>query len=91
MATVSFEELKTRFTYHRPQGTQPERYQHLRDAAHTLAQIIVTITPDSREQSLALTHLEEVCFWANAAIARRENRLPEGVPNEGQRPDSGTR
>jgi hypothetical protein len=30
------------------------------------------MTPVSREQSLALTHLEEVVMFANAAIARNE-------------------
>jgi hypothetical protein len=29
-------------------------------------------TPESREQSLALTNLEQAVMWANAAIARRE-------------------
>jgi len=32
----------------------------------------VANTPESREQSLAITALEEAVMWANAAIARRE-------------------
>lgn len=28
--------------------------------------------PVSRERSLAMTKLEEACFWANASIARNE-------------------
>jgi hypothetical protein len=69
---ITPEELETRFTYHPPKGNQPERYQQLRDAAGTMAGFIVAMTPESREQSLALTALEEAAFWANAAIARRE-------------------
>jgi hypothetical protein len=35
-----------------------------------LAQKLVKTTPISREQSLALTKLEEACFYANAAVVR---------------------
>ncbi len=66
------EDLENRFTYHTPKGGQPARYTKLRDAAKDLAYLITAETPVSREQSLALTHLEEVVFWANAAIARHE-------------------
>jgi len=65
-------EIDKRFTYHAPKGDQAARYQELRDAAKTLAELIVSKTPASREQSLALTSLEETCFWANASIARNE-------------------
>lgn len=65
-------ELETRFTYHPPTGTQPERYEAIRREARDFAAFIVARTPDSREQSLALTALEEAVMWANAAIARRE-------------------
>lgn len=65
-------ELEIRFTYHPPQGTQPERYIHIRNAAKALAKLIADSTPESREQSLAITALEEAVMWANAAIARRE-------------------
>jgi len=37
-----------------------------------LAIDIIQNTPPSREQSLAITHLEEAIFYANAAIARNE-------------------
>lgn len=66
-------EIDTRFTYHRPKGTQPERYEMLRDVAKRFAVNIMEMCPDSRERSLALTALEETCFWANASIARRED------------------
>jgi len=66
------EELLLRFTYHAPHGTQIARYNDLRQAALTFAGLIDALTPVSREQSLALTALEEAVMWANAAIARRE-------------------
>lgn len=71
-------DLERRFTYH-PVKTgntmdtdQPTRYSHLRRMGRELARNIVGNTPASREQSLALTKLEEAIFWANAAIARNE-------------------
>lgn len=66
------EEIDIRFTYHPPKGDQLERYVRLRDTAKELAILIADLTPQSREQSLALTHLEQAIMWANAGIARRE-------------------
>lgn len=65
-------ELERRFTYHAPKEDQPARYTGIRNRARELAELIVQYTPSSREQSLALTKLEEAVMWANAAIARNE-------------------
>lgn len=51
---------------------QQERYVDLRDQARSLAERICLFTPPSREQSIALTKLEECVMWANASIARNE-------------------
>jgi hypothetical protein len=64
-------ELERRFTYHAPTDEQRVTYQRLRDQCLELATLISELTPSSREQSLALTHLEQANFYANAAIARR--------------------
>jgi hypothetical protein len=64
--------LRHRFTYHAPKGDQTERYEIIRKQASELAVKIAHLTPKSREQSLAFTHLEEAVMWANAAIARNE-------------------
>lgn len=63
-------ELTKRFVYHAPHGTQPEKYSTIRSNAYDLAYILMELCPESRELSLAITKLEEVVFWANAAIAR---------------------
>jgi hypothetical protein len=60
------------FTYHAPLPGQPERYTQLREKAKELALLIVDLTPSSREQSVALTLLEQASMMANAAIARNE-------------------
>ncbi len=63
------------FVYHPPTGNQPERYQKIRDKAKELAILINSNCPESREKSLAYTKIEESMFWANAAIARNENKI----------------
>lgn len=69
---VPSDELRNRFTYHAPHGDQAERYGEIRAKALEYAELICKLTPASREQSLALTKLDEAVFFANAAIARRE-------------------
>lgn len=64
--------MEKRFTYHAPKPGQPERYTSIRAKAKELAELIEAETPTSREQSLAITNLEQTVFWANAAIARNE-------------------
>lgn len=63
-------ELANRFTYHAPTEGQPEQYELIRKIALSYATVINEMVPDSREKSTAITHLEEVVFWANAGIAR---------------------
>jgi hypothetical protein len=65
-------DLRNRFTYHSPKEDQLPRYAKLRNMACALAIEIAERTPTSREQSLALTKLEEAVMFANAAIARNE-------------------
>jgi len=60
------------FTYHKPKDDQPARYEKIRADAKLLAKTIEAMTPQSREQSLALTNLQQSVMWANAAIAINE-------------------
>ena len=64
--------IENDFTYHAPKEGQQERYVALREKAKEFALLIVELTPASREQSLALTNLEQASMFANAAIARNE-------------------
>jgi hypothetical protein len=64
--------IMNNFTYHAPKNDQQERYRLIRDTAKAFALLIVTNSPPSREQSVALTNLEQVVFNVNAAIARNE-------------------
>jgi len=65
-------DLANRFTYHAPKDGQAERYQQIRGFAHDFARLLNDECPESREKSLAVTHLEDAVMWANAAIARHE-------------------
>ena len=65
-------DLNNIFTYHKPFGNQPERYQRLRDKAKELGQMIQNDCPDSRERAVALTNLQQTIMWAYAAIAINE-------------------
>lgn len=58
------------FTYHAPKEGQPAKYQAIREKAKELAYLVDGLVPESREQSLAITKLEECVMWANAGIAR---------------------
>ena len=70
--TDLYKRINNDFTYHPPKNDQVDRYEQLRNKAAELAHLIVTLTPISREQSLALTFVEQASMMANAAIARNE-------------------
>ena len=50
------------------------RYNEIRGLAAAFAVVLSQLTPATREQALALTHLEQAVMYANAAIARGEKR-----------------
>lgn len=60
------------FCYHAPFGTQQERYVAIREKAKEMALLILASSPESREQSTALTSLQATVMWTNAAIAINE-------------------
>lgn len=51
-----------------PGAAQIRRIELLRDAAKQLAAEVVDLCPMGREQSLAITHLEETVMWAVKSI-----------------------
>ena len=65
-------DLENRFTYHPPKEDQVKRYEAIRTLMLDVALFLDANILDSREKSLAITHLEEATMWANAAIARNE-------------------
>lgn len=67
---LSSEDIHNRFDHHAPDEERIKRHALIRSALREMAQIIVDNTPQGREQSTAVTKLEEAMFWANAGIAR---------------------
>ncbi len=66
------DDIANRFDFH-PAAT-PERgeeHSRVRRACRALADELNGWLPEGREKELAITHLEEVMFWANAGIARQ--------------------
>lgn len=66
------QDIENRFSYHSPKGDQTERYAKVTEAYKQLALTVAELTPESREQSIALTKLWESRMAANGAIAINE-------------------
>jgi len=62
--------IENNFKYHAPKNGQNDKYEALRLKGKELAYLIDALCPATDEKSLAITKLEEVVMWANAAIAR---------------------
>ncbi len=71
-------ELVRRFNYHSPPNERVvEAHTFIRGQMQGAAEVVLDQTPECREQSLAVTHLEEAMYWANAAIARNHEHYAE--------------
>ncbi|KKK88213.1 hypothetical protein LCGC14_2745460 [marine sediment metagenome] len=58
------------FSYHPATPKTGPKHDRVRELLLETAAQLVDIVPDGREQSVAVTKLEEAMFWANAGIAR---------------------
>ena len=65
------EEMLNRFKYHKPSTAETViSHEFMREAAALYGSLVLEVVPPGREQSLAITKIEEAMFWANAGIAR---------------------
>lgn len=67
---VDLHDLTTRFNFHPATPDTGPKHDKARTLCRQLAAELNELLPEGREQSLAITNLEIVMFWANAAIAR---------------------
>jgi hypothetical protein len=69
---VAPEDIDNRFAFHAA-TTAEKRDEHtsIRQECRRLADRLNEQLPEGREKALAVTKLEEVMFWGNAAIARQ--------------------
>lgn len=63
-------DIENNFKQHEITESINNKMIKIRELALNFAKEISELCPDSREKSLAFTKLEEVMFWANAAISR---------------------
>lgn len=66
-------DLDERFDYHAPDENRTKAHEAMRRAMKIAATQVLGIVPPGREQSLAITALEEAMMWANAGIARKQS------------------
>lgn len=63
--------IQNDFSHHSPPSEEAGHVlTRIRQELAATAEYVVDNTPPGREQSVALTKLEEAMFWANAAVAR---------------------
>lgn len=67
-AVNAIEEL---FTYHAPEGDQPDRYKRIRDAAKVLALTVWDACPPGPDRTASIRLIREAVMTANASIATR--------------------
>lgn len=72
---ITNEELEKRFRYSRPNDEALRRHTAVTEATLALAKELVSLVPESRGLSVALTSLEEVRMWANQGIATNHDKL----------------
>jgi len=64
-------DIRHRFSHHPPRNQDDiAAHERVRDAVRQVAEGWNEVLGESREKSLAITHLEEAVMWANAALAR---------------------
>lgn len=66
------EDIANRFDFHAaPDEEKRNAHTSVRQGCRQLADSLNEQLPEGREKSLAITNLEQVMFWANAALARQ--------------------
>jgi hypothetical protein len=67
-------DIQNRFSFH-PATTDRKRQTHegVRSECRQLAMFLEEELPYGREKDTAMSRLEEVMFWANAAVARPQS------------------
>jgi hypothetical protein len=64
-------DIANRFSFHSASRREhADAHAGVRSSCQQLATTLNGLLPEGREKALAVTHLETVMFWANAAIAR---------------------
>ncbi|MYS19156.1 hypothetical protein GA0115240_10587 [Streptomyces sp. DvalAA-14] len=72
-------DIENRFAFHAaPTEEKRDAHTSVRQSCRQLADFLNEKVPDGREKVLMMTHLEEVMFWGNAALARQNPQSTSG-------------
>jgi len=66
------EAIERNFKFHEVGAEQQTRIDRFRAACKELASAVDDCVPPGREQSVAITNLEQVMFWGTAGISRQK-------------------
>jgi hypothetical protein len=67
-------DIENRFAFHAaPDQEKRDAHTSVRQTCRQLADFLNLQLPEGRDKSLAMTKLEEVMFWSNAALARSKD------------------
>lgn len=70
--------MRPQYVNHKPSEAGLASIERIRLDVNELHTLIEQACPQSRERSLALTHLEEVCMWAvKAIVLNRGDSTPQ--------------
>lgn len=69
---IPSDDIVNRFSFHPATATTGPMHSAIRDECLKLASYINDNIIDCREKALAITNLEQVMMWCNAAIARNQ-------------------
>jgi hypothetical protein len=64
--------MEKAYAHHKPSAAGLAKIAELRKAFSTLHEQIRALTPVSREQSVALTNLEQAAMWAIKAVVHND-------------------
>lgn len=70
------EGISKTYNYHKPSAAGLEQITRLRKAFTELDTLVQQLAPNSRERSVAITHLETAAMWAIKAVVCND---PESV------------
>lgn len=74
MQPLSPDDIHNRFSYHPPLSEERKKsHEKVRELCERLAMSLAGNLPQGRETALAITKLEEVMMWSNAALARADD------------------
>lgn len=65
-------EMKKTYAYHKPSEKGLEKITKIRNVFSTLDEALYELCPNSRELSIALTHLETSAMWAVKSVVHND-------------------